>query len=202
MEKPLFVIFLTNNMSVKLIEQIKKGLIDAYIFTPPILGLKIKKEFQSQTSPNSFYKIIPQVLPLNISSFHILFTSRNFWDQLPINRKRIFVLFNPKNLSFTINFKNIILQKKPFQLIPLQTKLIISHEIENQPFKIDEMLTEGIFFYVERKLINKVLGRASKKFILSFRKEHKMLNNEHIERLPIIPFYLYFYHYMQFLGWN
>lgn len=198
--KPLFLIFVNTNISTKLIQQILNGTIHAYIYCPPNIGLLMRQAF-AKNSSNSFFKIIPLRTMFSYDFFNILFTSKSFWDNIPNNYGKIFVLYNPRNLALTINYSNIIKKKIPFGMLPMK-ELNFTKAIKENPSLIDEELSQGFLFYIKAKYAKKVLEKFKKSHILSVRKQLKLNNNEHIERLSITPFYLYFYHFMQTTGYE
>lgn len=199
--KPLFIIFVNTNLSIKLVNQIMNGNIHAYIYAPPNIGLKLKRIFSKKTDPKSFFKIIDYPMPFNIPVFNILFTSKSFWDNIPTNYSKVFVLYNPLSLGLTINFSNILKKNIPFGMIPMTPDFNFDEKINENPSLIDEVLVKGFLFYINSNYAKNAIKRISKKIILNIRKEFKMKNNEHIERLSITPFYLYFYYYKFSLGY-
>lgn len=196
--KPLFIIFVNSVLSTKLVQLIEIGKINAIIYCPNVLSLKIKK-IMSIKSEGKF-KIINLNLPFNSITFNLLLTSKNFWDTIDNNNLNIYVIHNPKalNLSFQIN-KN---QKKPFFILPLKPHKEGNKLIWKNPSIFDELLTTGFMFYIKPKFAKKTINHFTKKNILNVRKKLKMNNNEYIERLPFTPFYMYFYHNMLELGYN
>lgn len=200
--KPLFLIFVNTTLSYKLINQIIKGFIDAYIYTTPELALQLKKVFITKMSNNSRLKIIPTTLPFSYDYFNVTLTSRSFWDNIPINYSTVFVLYNPRSLALTINFANILKNKLPFGLIPMVKDFNFDVNIRDNPAIIDEQMGQGFLFYINSKYARNTIKRFKKSNILNIRKRFNMKNNEHIERLNLTPFYLYFYHFMQSLDYN
>ena len=197
---PFFVIFVNSNLSTKLVNQIIEGSIHSYIYAPTPICQRLKKIFV-KSKPNSFYRIIECNMAYHFTTFNFLLSSKSFWDNIPIKYERIFVLFNPRCLALTINFKSIIQSKIPFSLIPMKP-CDIKKLMQENPSLIDEQIMLGFLFYIKNKFARQTIQRFTKNHILSVRKEHKMQNNEHIERLNITPFYLYFYHRMLNLGYN
>lgn len=201
-KQPLFLIFVNTKLSSKLIEQIKKGVLHAYIYTSPSFGLQLKKIFSTNMNPKSKIKIIITGLPFNYEYFNIFFTSNSLWDNIPNNYSRVFALYNPRAVGLNINLGKIIENKLPFGLISLTPNINFHIIIRDNPAIVDEQLSRGFLFYITSKYARKSLSKFKKSHILSIRKRLNMKNNEHIERLPITPFYLYFYHFMQSLDYS
>lgn len=196
--KPLFVLFINSSLSTKLVALIETGKINAIIYCPNVLILKIKKIFTKKTLGN--FKIFELNLPFNSITFNLLFTSRNFWDNIDNTNLNIYVVYNPLALSLT--FQILAKQPKPFFIYPLKQPTITKKLIHENPSIFDELLPTGFLFYIKPKFAKKTIKNFSKKNILTIRENLNMKNNEYIKRLTFVPFYMFFYHNMLELGYN
>jgi hypothetical protein len=200
-QPPLFVIFMNSGLSINLLNLILNGKIHAYIYTPQTLSLQLKKHLSKNKTNNNnvFYQINVCNMPYNFTTFNFLLTSKSFWDNIPTKYLNVFVMFNPKLLQVKMQIKSKY--DKPFYLIPLKECKLLELIYKN-PTLVDEQLVNGFLFYVNNKFARKTIRTFTKKKILEVRKEHKMLNNEAIERQSITPFYHYFIHNALNLGYN
>lgn len=194
---PLFILFIDSVLSTKIVSLIENGKINAIIYCSYRLLLKIKKIFSKKTIGK--FQIFVLNLPFNITTFNLLFTSKNFWDNINSNNSNLYIVHNPKVLSLQINIKNSI---KPFYISPLIPHKNSKQLIWENPSIFDEIISQGFLLYIKPKFAKKTIKYLSKNNILTIRKKFKMQNNEYIERLPFIPFYMYFYHNMIDLGYN
>ncbi len=190
MGKPLFIIFVTSTISTKLVSLIKNGIINIIIYAHSSLLLQIKKIFSNKMKGE--FKIYPLDLPFNFTTFNIFLTSKSFWDNIDQKHENIYILNNPKNLPLTINILN---HDKLFYILSFTNDNLHKLIWEN-PVISDEILAQGFILFIKNKFAKKTLKYFSKNNILTIRKKLNMLNTEHIERQVLIPFYIYFYHYM------
>ena len=194
-QKPLFILFVNSILSTKLVNLIEIGKINAIIYCPKTILLKIKKIFTKHTKGN--FKILELDLPYTSITFDLLFTSKTFWDTIDNVNTNIYIIYNPRGLSLTFQMNNK--QPKPFFILPF-----ISHPetkdskilIKTNPVIFDELLTQGFLFYIKPIFAKRCIKYFSKAKILKIRERLQMDNNEHVERLVFTKFYMYFYHYM------
>ena len=187
---PLFVIFVNTSLSIKLVELLTIGKINAIIYCPNALMLNIKKIFSKKMDGK--FQIYPLNLPYNFNTFNIFLTSKPFWDNINQEYENIYILHNPRNLSLNITLNTI----KQFYILPFIPNTNINKLIWENPSISDEIISQGFIFYIKRKFAIKTLKYFSKNNILTLRRKLNMSNTEHIERQPITPFYMYFHHYM------
>lgn len=195
---PLFILFINTTLSPRIVELIKIGKLDGYIYAHSHLILQLKKTF-SKCSIGSF-KIIECNIPYNNISFNFMLTSNTFWDTIPNYYQDIYVLYNPRLLHLNIELRKK--QEKPFYLIILDKNPInIQGLIFKNPIIIDELISKGFLFYIKHKFVKNTIKSFTKKNILTIRKELKIKNNEEIKRQHFISFYMYFFHRMIDLGY-
>lgn len=187
----LFIIFVTTNLSKKLVDLILQGKIHAHIYSLTPISLKIKKMFSKHSNGN--FRIYDLNMPYNFITFNFLLLSKSFWDNIPKEYQNIFILFNPKGLTLSIEFNpKTIEQFHFFNLTDQNLNLLI----KENPSLVDEEINNGFFFYINHYFAKKTLKTITKTNILNIRKKFKMNNTEHIERQNMVPFYHYFYHNM------
>ena len=87
-DRPLFILFINSVISLKIIELVEVGRINAIIYCPNTLSLKIKKLFSKKMVGN--FRINELNLPFTPIMFDLLLTSKTFWDNIDNENTNIY----------------------------------------------------------------------------------------------------------------